>query len=344
MRALRFNAPFDVTVEEASEPSLVDSRDAIVRVAATCVCGSDLWYFRGDNPRDAGSAIGHECIGEVVDVGADVRNIRVGDFVVVPFLASCGACRLCRDGQLQSCSVAGEAGVFSTQGAQAEYVRAPFADGSLVVVPGGRPADAALPHLLALSDVMATGYHAAVAAAVQPGHTVAVVGDGAVGLSAVLAARMRGAERIIVLSRHADRQAIATSFGATDIVPDRGEEAVAAVRELTEGMGADAVLECVGTEDSMATAVGIARPGATVGFVGLPHGAGAPLGRMFRHNIGLVGGVAPSRLYTPALVDAVLAGEITPGDVFDRRMTLEELPTAYVEMNERRAIKVWATP
>ena len=344
MRALRFNAPFDVTVEEASEPSLVDSRDAIVRVAATCVCGSDLWYFRGDNARDAGSAIGHECIGEVVDVGADARNIRVGDFVVVPFLASCGACRLCRDGQLQSCSVAAEAGVFSTQGAQAEYVRAPFADGSLVVVPGGRPADTVLPHLLALSDVMATGYHAAVAAAVQPGHTVAVVGDGAVGLSAVLAARMRGAERIIVLSRHADRQAIATSFGATDIVPDRGEEAVAAVRELTQGMGADAVLECVGTEESMTTAVGIARPGATVGFVGLPHGSGAPLGRMFRHNIGLVGGVAPSRLYTPALVDAVLAGEITPGDVFDRRMTLEELPTAYVEMNERRAIKVWATP
>jgi threonine dehydrogenase-like Zn-dependent dehydrogenase len=344
VRALRFNAPFDVSVEDVAEPSLVDSRDAIVRVAATCVCGSDLWYFRGDNPRDAGSAIGHECIGEVVDVGADVRNIRVGDFVVVPFLASCGQCRLCVDGQLQSCSVAAEAGVFSTQGAQAEYVRAPFADGSLVVVPGGRPADGVLPHLLALSDVMATGYHAAVAAGVQPGHTVAVVGDGAVGLSAVLAARMRGAERIIALSRHADRQAIATAFGATDIVPGRGEEAVAEVRELTQGMGADAVLECVGTEESMTTAVGIARPGATVGFVGLPHGSGAPLGRMFRHNIGLVGGVAPSRLYTPALIDAVLAGEITPGDVFDRRMTLEELPAAYVEMNERRAIKVWAAP
>jgi threonine dehydrogenase-like Zn-dependent dehydrogenase len=308
------------------------------------VCGSDLWYFRGDNPRDSGSTIGHECIGEVVDVGTDVRNIRVGDFVVVPFLASCGQCRLCLDGQLQSCSVAAEAGVFSTQGAQAEYVRTPFADGSLVVVPGGRPAEAVLPHLLAISDVMATGYHAAVAARVQTGHTVAVVGDGAVGLSAVLAARMMGAERIIALSRHADRQAIATSFGATDIVAARGEEAVEVVRELTGGVGADAVLECVGTEESMATAIGIARPGATVGFVGLPHGAGAPLGRMFRHNIGLAGGVAPSRLYTPALVEAVLAGEITPGDVFDRRMTLEDLPTGYIEMNERRAIKVWATP
>jgi threonine dehydrogenase-like Zn-dependent dehydrogenase len=344
VRALRFNGPFDVTVEDVAEPSLVDSRDAIVRVAATCVCGSDLWYFRGDNPRDAGSVIGHECIGEVVDVGSDVRNIRVGDFVVVPFLASCGECRLCLEGQLQSCIVVAEAGVFSTQGAQAEYVRTPFADGSLVVVPGGRPAEAVLPHLLAISDVMATGYHAAMAADVQPGHTVAVVGDGAVGLSAVLAARMMGAERIIALSRHADRQAIAASFGATDIVAARGEEAVESVRELTAGIGADAVLECVGTEESMTTAIGSARAGATVGFVGLPHGAGAPLGRMFRHNIGLVGGVAPSRLYTPALIDAVLAGEITPGDVCDRRMTLEELPNGYVDMNERRAIKVWATP
>jgi threonine dehydrogenase-like Zn-dependent dehydrogenase len=344
VRALRFNAPFDVTVEEFFEPSLIDSRDAIVRVAATCVCGSDLWYFRGDNPRDAGSVIGHECIGEVVDVGSDVRNIQVGDFVVVPFLASCGECRLCLEGQLQSCIVAAEAGVFSTQGAQAEYVRTPFADGSLVVVPGGRPAEAVLPHLLAISDVMATGYHAAMAARVQPGYTVAVVGDGAVGLSGVLAARMMGAERIIALSRHADRQAIAASFGATDIVAARGEEAVEGVRELTAGIGADAVLECVGTEESMTTAIGSARAGATVGFVGLPHGAGAPLGRMFRHNIGLVGGVAPSRLYTPALIDAVLAGEITPGDVCDRRMTLEELPNGYVDMNERRAIKVWATP
>jgi threonine dehydrogenase-like Zn-dependent dehydrogenase len=344
VRALRFNGSFDVTVEDVAEPSLVDSRDAIVRVAATCVCGSDLWYFRGDNPRDAGSVIGHECIGEVVDVGSDVRNIRVGDFVVVPFLASCGECRLCLEGQLQSCIVAAEAGVFSTQGAQAEYVRTPFADGSLVVVPGGRPAESVLPHLLAISDVMATGYHAAMAARVQPGSTVAVVGDGAVGLSGVLAARMMGAERIIALSRHADRQAIAASFGATDIVAARGEEAVEGVRELTAGIGADAVLECVGTEESMTTAIGSARAGATVGFVGLPHGAGAPLGRMFRHNIGLVGGVAPSRLYTPALIDAVLAGEITPGDVCDRRMTLEELPTGYADMNERRAIKVWATP
>jgi threonine dehydrogenase-like Zn-dependent dehydrogenase len=344
VRALRFNAPFDVTVEEAPEPSLVDSRDAIVRVAATCVCGSDLWYFRGDNPRDAGSVIGHECIGEVVDVGADVRNIRVGDFVVVPFLASCGECRLCLEGQLQSCLAAAEAGVFSTQGAQSEYVRTPFADGSLVVVPGGRPDETVLPHLLAISDVMATGYHAAEAARVQPGHTVAVVGDGAVGLSAVLAARMKGAERIIALSRHADRQAIAMSFGATDIVAARGDEAVEVVRDLTGGIGADAVLECVGTEESMTTAIGSARAGATVGFVGLPHGAGAPLGRMFRHNIGLAGGVAPSRLYTPTLIEAVLAGDITPGEVFDRRMALEELPAGYVEMNERRAIKVWATP
>ena len=344
MRALRFNAPFDVAVVDATDPVIVDPRDAIVRVAATCVCGSDLWPYRGDNPREAGSPIGHECVGEVVEVGNDLRHIAVGDFVVVPFLASCGECRLCRDGQLQSCSVAAEAGVFSTQGAQAELVRASLADGSLVVVPGGRPDDALLPHLLALSDVMGTGYHAAVAARVRPGDTVAVVGDGAVGLSGVLAARLLGAERIIALSRHADRQAIAASFGATHIVPERGEDAVAAVQELTDGRGADAVLECVGTEESMATAFDVARPGATVGFVGLPHGVVAPIGRMFRHNIGLAGGVAPTRLYTPDLVARVLAGEITPGDVFDHRVSLEKLPAGYAEMNERRAIKVWATP
>jgi len=344
VRALRFNAPFDVTLVDAPTPVIVDPRDAIVRVAATCVCGSDLWPFRGDNHRDAGSSIGHECIGEVVEVGADVKTMSPGDFVVVPFLASCGQCRLCRAGQLQSCAVAAEAGVFSTQGAQSEFVRAALADGSLVVVPGGRPSDDLLPHLLAISDVMATGYHAAVAAGVQPGDTVAVVGDGAVGLSGVLAARMRGADRIIALSRHADRQAIARSFGATDIVTERGDDAVSVARNLTHGDGADAVLECVGTEESMNTAVEIARPGATVGFVGMPHGVVAPIGRMFRHNIGLAGGVAPTRLYTPQLVDAVLAGEITPGDVFDRRVSLEELPSAYVEMNERRAIKVWATP
>jgi threonine dehydrogenase-like Zn-dependent dehydrogenase len=344
VRALRFNAPFDVTLVDAPTPVIVDPRDAIVRVAATCVCGSDLWPFRGDNHRDAGSSIGHECIGEVVEVGADVKTISPGDFVVVPFLASCGQCRLCRAGQLPSCAVAAEAGVFSTQGAQSEFVRAALADGSLVVVPGGRPSDDLLPHLLAISDVMATGYHAAVAAGVQTGDTVAVVGDGAVGLSGVLAARMRGADRIIALSRHADRQAIARSFGATDIVTERGDDAVSVARNLTHGDGADAVLECVGTEESMNTAVEIARPGATVGFVGMPHGVVAPIGRMFRHNIGLAGGVAPTRLYTPQLVDAVLAGEITPGDVFDRRVSLEDLPSAYVEMNERRAIKVWATP
>ena len=344
MRALRFNAPFDVAVVDAPDPVIVDPRDAIVRVAATCVCGSDLWPYRGDNPRDAGSAIGHECVGEVVEVGNDVRHISVGDFVVVPFLASCGHCRLCREGQVQSCTVAAEAGVFSTQGAQAEFVRTPLADGSLVLVPGGRPADSLVPHLLALSDVMGTGYHAAVSARVRPGDTVAVVGDGAVGLSGVLAARLLGAERIIALSRHADRQALARSFGATHIVAERGEDAVVAVREITEGVGADAVLECVGTEESMTTAFDAARPGATVGFVGVPHGVVAPIGRMFRHNIGLAGGVAPTRVYTPDLVARVLAGEITPGDVFDRRVSLEELPSGYAEMTERRSVKVWATP
>ena len=344
MRALRFNAPFDVTCVAVDEPVIRDSRDAIIDVAATCVCGSDLWGFRGENERTPGSLTGHECVGEVVEVGPDVRDIRVGDFVVVPFLASCGSCVLCRAGQLQSCLVAAEAGIFSTQAAQAERVRAPFADGSLVVVPGGRPAQAMLPHLLALSDVMGTGYHAAISARVQPGDTVAVVGDGAVGLCGVVAAKMMGAQRIIILSRHADRQNIARSFGVTDVVTERGDAATASVHELTQGRGADAVLECVGTAQSMSTAFDIARPGAIVGFVGLPHDVDVPVARMFRHNIGLAGGVAPTRKYTPQLVDAVMIGSITPGDVFDLKLSLEELPQGYIEMNERRAIKAWSTP
>ena len=339
MRALRFEAPFTVELAAVEAPKIVASTDALIRVAATCVCGSDLWSYRGQAERQPGSAIGHECIGEVIDVGADVERIRVGDFVVVPFLSSCGVCVQCRRGQYHACVVAAEAGVFSVQGAQAEIVRTPFADGSLVVVPGGRPADDVLPCLLTVSDVMATGYHAAVSARVEPGSSVAIVGDGAVGLCGVIAAGLLGAERIIALSRHAARQDLAREFGATDIVPERGEDAVARVCELTSGLGVDAVLECVGTAQSMETAFDIAAAGATVGFVGLPHGSVAPIPRMFRQNIGLAGGVAPSRRYSDMLVARVLDGDIQPGRVFDLELPFDRLPEGYAAMDERRAIK-----
>lgn len=342
MRALRFVRPGEIEVTDREEPRLESPSDAIVRTSATCVCGSDLWPFRGINDRDEGSVIGHECIGEVVDVGHEVSSIRVGDFVVVPFLSSCGHCRLCALGEFQSCEVAVAQGVFSVQGAQAEYVRAPLADGSLVVVPGGRPSEDLLPDLLALADVMGTGYHAAIAARVGNGSTVAVVGDGAVGLCAVLSARLLGAERIIALSRHEDRQSLALEFGATDIVTERGDDAVAVVRELTAGLGVDAVLECVGTAQAMSTAFGLARPGAIVGYVGLPHDAIAPFGRMFRHNIGIDGGVAPTRRYSNELVDRVMRGEIRPGRVFDLELPFERLPEGYQAMDERRSIKAWS--
>lgn len=342
MRAVQFYGPRDVRVVERPDPVLIDGTDAIVRIVATCVCGSDLWPYRGANPREAGTTIGHEFVGEVVDVGRDVEKIRVGDFVVVPFTWSDGTCPNCVHGFTSVCMHGSAWGSPGSDGGQGEAARVPFADGTLIVVPGGRPADELLPSLLTLSDVFATGHHAAVSAGVTPGATVAVVGDGAVGLSGVLAAQRLGAGRIIAFSRHADRQAIAREFGATDIVAARGREAIEALMDLTDGVGADATLECVGTEQSMTTAFGLARAGSRVGFVGVPHGVDVPITTMFRRNIGLVGGVAPARAYADELLPDVLAGRIDPGRVFDLEVDLDGIPDGYRAMDERRAIKAYA--
>jgi threonine dehydrogenase-like Zn-dependent dehydrogenase len=342
MRALLFNGAFAVSVADVPDPEIQAAGDAVVRVVATCVCGSDLWYYRGETPRKPGSRIGHEFVGVVEAVGTDVGSVAVGDFVVAPFLYSDGTCVHCAAGITSSCVHGGVWGSRGVDGGQGEYVRVPLADGTLVKVPGGRPDDALLPHLLALTDVAGTGHHAAVSAKVRPGATVAVVGDGAVGLSGVLAARRLGAERIIALSRNPERQAVATAFGATDLVAVRGEEAVGAVLELTGGVGADATLECVGTGEAMNTAFAIARPGSTVGFVGVPHDVDLPVQIAFGNNVGLAGGIAPVRAYLPELLDDVLAGVIDPGRVFDLEVPFENLADGYRAMHERTAIKAMA--
>ncbi|MEO7746363.1 MAG: zinc-dependent alcohol dehydrogenase family protein [Actinomycetota bacterium] len=343
MRATVIHAPFDIRLNDVPDTGLQDPTDALVRVVASCICGSDLWPYRGENPVPEPRRIGHEFVGVVEAVGADVRTVKVGDFVVAPFTFSDGTCPNCLAG-VQSACVNGTAwGAGGFDGAQAEAVRVPFADGTLVATPTN-PADELVPSLLALSDVMATGWHAAVAARVQPGQTVVVVGDGAVGLSGVLAASRMGAERVVAMSRHASRQALAREFGATDVVAARGEEAVAAVRELTDGVGADAVLECVGTGESMTTAIESARAGATVGYVGVPHGVELPIRTMFSNNVAVAGGVAPVRRYLPQLMDDVLSGAIDPGLVFDLTLPLAEVAEGYTAMHERRAIKTLLRP
>ena len=309
----------------------------MVRVVLACVCGSDLWYYRGDSPFEPGP-IGHEFIGVVEDVGADVRNVAKGDLVICPFAFSDGTCPHCRHGITTACA---NGGFFpmNGDGGQGEAVRVPLADGTLVSVPGSGHSDEMLRSLLTLSDVMGTGHHAAVCAHVRPGDAVAVVGDGAVGLSAVLAAKRLGAERIIAMSRHQDRQELARAFGATDIVAERGDEAVEKVKEMTGGVGVDAALECVGTGQAMTTALRIARPGATVGYVGVPHGVELPVDRMFFRNVGVQGGPAPARAYLPELLGDVLDGSIDPGRVLDYETDLDGIAEAYAAMDERRAIK-----
>lgn len=342
MKAIRFNAAYDVELADRPDPVLVDDTDVIVRVAATCVCGSDLWPYRGETPRHAGSPIGHEFIGTVEQVGTSVSSLSVGDFVIAPFTYNDGTCPDCAVGMTSVCAHGGIWGAGGNDGGQGEFVRVPFADATLVVVPGGRPSDDRLPSLLALSDVFGTGHHAAVSAGLVAGSTVAVVGDGAVGLSGVLAAKRLGASRIIALSRHPERQAVAREFGATHIVAARGDEGVAEVLELTGGVGVDAALECVGTGQAMSTAFAIARPGSTVGFVGVPHGVELPIRDMFDRNIGLRGGVAPARAYLPELLADVLAGVVDPGPVFDFTTDLAGIPDGYRAMDERRAIKAIA--
>ncbi|WP_231252249.1 zinc-dependent alcohol dehydrogenase family protein [Nocardioides furvisabuli] len=338
MRATTIHAPGDIRFEEVPDPRIEAPTDAIVKVVAGCICGSDLWPYRGHNDIDAGSTIGHECVGVVEEVGADVKDVRVGDFVVVPFCHSDNTCVHCRAGVQSACTQLG----FTTSG-QGEYVRATQADGSLVAT-DGMPDQALVPSLLALTDVMATGWHAAVAAGVRPGGTAVVVGDGAVGLCGVLAASQMGADRVIAMSRHESRQEIARAFGATDVVAERDEEGEAIIAELTKGVGADAVLECVGTDGAMKTAFAVARPGSTVGFVGVPHGVELPVRRMFQKNVGLAGGMAPVRRYLPDLLERVLSGAIDPGRVFDLTLPMAQAAEGYRAMDERRATKVLLQP
>ncbi|SCL52139.1 zinc-dependent alcohol dehydrogenase family protein [Micromonospora chersina] len=346
MRATVIHGPNDVRVEEVPDAAVRTPTDAVVRVVLACICGSDLWAYRGVAQRQPGQRIGHEFLGVVEAVGAEVGSVRVGDLVVAPFVWSDGTCDFCREGLHTSCPDGGFWGSVGSDGGQGEAVRVPYADGTLVRLPAEAAGDERLlTALLALSDVLATGHHAALAARVRPGATVAVVGDGAVGLCGVLAAKRLGAERIIALGRHTARTDIARSFGATDVVAERGEAAIAAVRELTRGHGAHAVLEAVGTEDSMRTAISIARDGGAVGYVGVPHGgsAGVDIGQMFNRNVALAGGVAPARAYIPELLADVLAGTIDPSPVFDRSVTLDGVPDGYRAMDERTALKVRIT-
>ena len=338
MRGTIIHGTRDIRLEERPDPSISAPTDAIVRTVAACVCGSDLWRYRGIQQVTKPTPIGHEYVGIVEAVGADVTTVRPGQFVVGGFLTSDNTCAVCRAGAHANCLHGS-----GYDGCRAELIRIPNADGTLLATPE-QPDAAMVPSILALSDVMCTGWHAAVSADVRPGSTVVVVGDGAVGLSGVLAASQLGAERIIAMSRHADRQALAKDFGATDIVDTRGDEGVEAVRELTDGIGADAVLECVGTDESVVQALKAARPGGMVGWVGVPHVTDIPQEHMFWKNVGLRGGPAPVRAYLPDLLQRVWDGRIEHGKVFDLTLPLEPVGEGYAAMDERRAIKTRLTP
>ena len=338
MRGTVLYAPRDVRSEERDDPKIVEPTDAIIRPSATCVCGSDLWDYRGINPVAEPTPMGHEYCGIVEEVGGEVRNIKPGQFVIGSFFASDNTCPHCRAWFQSSCQHRE-----SVHGAQAELLRVPLADGTLVTTLD-RPSAELLPSLLSLSDVMGTGWFAAVCANVQPGMTVAVVGDGAVGLLGVLSAARMGAERIIAMSRHEPRQQLARTFGATDIVTERGEEAVARTKDMTHGVGADATLECVGTSEAMTQALRSTRPGGFVGYVGVPHGVNIAGEELFYSHVGLRGGPAPVRRFLPGLIDQVCNGDIDPGKVFDLTLPLDRVAEGYRAMDERRAIKALLCP
>lgn len=338
MLATILHAPGDVRVEQRDAPQILQPTDAIIRLSATCICGSDLWPFRGANPVTAPMAMGHEYCGVVVEVGSDVKTVRPGQFVVGSFVLSDNTCPHCRHGFHSSC----EQREFMT-GGQAELARVPLADGTLIAT-AELPPDDLIPSLLAASDVLGTGWYAADAARVQPGSTVVVVGDGAVGLMGVLAAKQLGADRIIAMSRHKSRQDLALDYGATDIVAERGEAGVARVRELTQRIGADAVLECVGTQQSMQTAIDCARPGSMIGYVGVPHGVTFDGTSLFFAQRGMIGGPAPVRRFLPQLLDLILTRQINPGRVFDLELPLRDAAEGYRAMDERRAIKALLRP
>jgi len=334
----------DVRIQNVPDATIVSPTDALVRVTRACICGSDLWPYEAMERSESGRVMGHEAIGVVEAIGADVRKLKVGDFVIMPFAYSDGTCDFCHEGLQTSCVHGGFFGTSQVAGAQAEAVRIPLADGTLYALPVG-PDHALVASLLTLSDVMGTGHHAAVAAKVGAGNSVAVVGDGAVGLCGVIAAKRLGAEQIIMLGRHPDRIALAREFGATDVVSERGAEAVERVLELTGGHGVNSALECVGLAAAMQTAIGITRPGGAVGRVGVPQDATMPASQSaFFRNITVSGGPAPVRAYIAELLPDVLSGRIEPGRVFDRVVGLDGVPDGYRAMNERESIKVMVKP
>lgn len=344
MRATVMHRAKDVRIENVPDAAIVHPTDAVIRITRACICGSDLWPYKDMEPSTGGRPMGHEAIGLVEAVGADVRKIRVGDLVIMPFAYSDGSCMFCDEGLPTSCIHGGFFGNADVGGAQAEALRVPQADGTLYPIPVG-PDDALMPSLLTLSDVMGTGHHAAVAARVARGHKVAVIGDGAVGLCGVIAARRLGAEQIIILGRHPARLDLAREFGATDVVSERGEEGVERVRNLSGGFGVHSVLECVGSEQSIATAVGLARPGGAIGRVGVPHYEGFPgAAPSFYGNVVVAGGPAPVRAYIDELLPDVMEGRIQPGRVFDRVIDLDAVADGYRAMDEREALKVMIRP
>jgi threonine dehydrogenase-like Zn-dependent dehydrogenase len=340
MRGAVLHAPGDVRVEDRPDPTIVEPTDAIIRLSATCVCGSDLWPYRGIEKVDGPSPMGHEYVGIVEEVGSAVRDVKPGQFVVGSFFASDNTCDICRAGYQTSC-IHRQPG--APTGAQAQYARIALADGTLVATPD-LPPDDLVPSFLAASDVLGTGWFGAVAADVQPGKTVAVVGDGAVGLLAVLAARQFGAERIIAMSRHEPRQKLALEFGATDIVTERGDDGVNKIKDLTDGLGAHSVIEAVGTQESMMQAIRSTRPGGHVGYVGVAHDVQLPGDELFFSHVHLHGGPAPVRRFLPELIDLIGQRRIDPGKVFDLTLPLEEAAEGYRAMDERRAIKTLLQP
>jgi threonine dehydrogenase-like Zn-dependent dehydrogenase len=338
MRGVVMNAPGDVTVEERDDPTIIEPTDAIIRLAATCICGSDLWPYRGAEPVDH-TPMGHEYVGVVEEIGADVTTVQPGDFVVGSFWASDNLCEICQAGYQSFCT---HRVLMGTIGTQATKARIPLADGTLVKTPG-QPDTDLIPSLMAASDVLGTGWFAALAAEAGPGKTVAIVGDGAVGLCAVIAAKQLGAERIIVSSRHADRQALAREFGATDVLEERGDDFIAKVQELTDGLGAHSTVEAVGTQGAMDQAIGATRPGGHLGFVGVSHDLTITGDTLFMCGVSIHGGPAPVRRFLPELIQLIWDREIDPGKVFDLTLPLEKAAEGYKAMDERRATKVLLT-
>jgi threonine dehydrogenase-like Zn-dependent dehydrogenase len=338
MRGAVIHGPRDVRFEERQTPAIAAPTDAVLRLSATCVCGSDLWPYRGANPISEPTPMGHEYCGIVEEVGSAVRTIKRGQFVTGSFFASDNTCPHCKAGYQTSCQHR-EVVI----GAQAPLLRVPLADGTLVATPEV-PSDDLIPSLLTASDVLGTGWFAADAANVKPGKTVLVVGDGAVGLLAVLSAKQMGAERILVMSRHEVRQRLARGFGATEIITERGEDGIARVKEMTKGIGVDSALECVGTPESMAQAIGATRPGGFVSYVGVPHGVQLDGQQLFFRHVHLHGGPAPVRRYLPQLIELVSSGKIDPGKVFDLTLPLAEVAEGYRAMDERRAVKALLRP